>query len=391
MQSAYVWRGRIPVTGPMDYNTAMSVHVVFVLLAVSACCAAHADGSRPIVGAIRWDAWHVGSDKDPVRAMERSLGPKQYHWRLPFFAKVVSDSQVKISGYTQEIVDREIAYAKAGGLDYWAFLLYGADTSMSQALSLYLSSKHRQDMPFCVIAGGNGFGDLEAFPEKMKRVVDLIAEPGYQKVAGGRPLFYLFNVSDDRLKAWGGDADARKLFDGFRVAVKARGLGDPYIVVMDFSPAHGRKVLDAVGADAISTYAVSGGGKNASYDDLTGVARWFWNACAETGAHVVPIAMSGWDRRPRIEHPVPWEKDQKPGEGIDKYYQTPTPKQLASHIGEAMQWVAGKRDICPAQAVIVYAWNEHDEGGWLCPTLNADGSANTDRLDAIAAMLREWK
>jgi hypothetical protein len=369
----------------------MIQYVAASLCILLACRVAGADDARPIIGAIRWDAWHVGEKSSPVRAMERSLGPKQYHWRLPFFAKVVSDNEVKISGYTQEIVDREIAYAKAGGLDYWAFLLYDIKSPMSQGLSLYLSSTRRKDMPFCVIVGANILGDAEAFPEKMKRVVELMAEPGYRTVMGNRPLMYLFSVSDKWLEAWGGEANARKLFDAFRAAVRSCGLGDPYIVVMDFVPAHGKNVADAINAQAISSYAVAGGGKDAPYGELTALARDFWQKCADTGAQVVPTVMAGWDRRPRVEHPVPWEKYQKPGEDMDKFYRTPTPGQLALHIKEAMQWVAGKKDICPARAVIVYAWNEHDEGGWLCPTLNPDGSANCDRLDAIAGMLRGYK
>ena len=85
--------------------------------------------SQPIIGAIRWDAWHkprtpaenVG-EGDPVDAMMKSLGPQPYHYRLPFFATIVNDNKVRIDGYTQPIMDQEIAFAKAGGLDYWAFL-----------------------------------------------------------------------------------------------------------------------------------------------------------------------------------------------------------------------------------------------------------------------------
>lgn len=36
-----------------------------------------------------------------------------------------------------------------------------------------------------------------------------------------------------------------------------------------------------------------------------------------------------------------------------------------------------------AGAVIIYAWNEFDEGGWICPTL----SEGTARLDAIRKVL----
>jgi len=354
--------------------------------------------SRPIIGAIRWDAWHTpwsrveaGASDGPVHEMEISLGPRQYHYRLPFFAKVVSDNEVRIDGYTQKIVDREIAYAKAGGLDYWAFLLYAPDSPMSQGLSLYLSSHHRRDVNFCAIASPPIFGNASAFPTGMERVLDLMAEPGYQKAPGGRPLLYIFDVSDASMHAWGGPVKARRLFDGLRSAAKARGEGDPYIVVMDFDPSHGKMVMDAIGANAISSYVAShGNGHALPYAELARSAHAFWDQCAATGAQVVPIAMAGWDRRPRVEHPVSWEKYQKPGVGLGDYFVMPTPVELAAHVEDAMRWAAVHRKQCPAQTVVIYAWNEHDEGGFLCPTLNTDGSANFTRLTAIREMLRRF-
>jgi len=38
-------------------------------------------------------------------------------------------------------------------------------------------------------------------------------------------------------------------------------------------------------------------------------------------------------------------------------------------------------DLCEAQAIIMYAWNEYDEGGWLAPTRSSDGTPDTSRLD----------
>ena len=161
-----------------------------VLCAALVCSTAFAQEPRPLVGAIRWDAWHTpwsrvktGSSDGPVADMVRSLGPGRYHWRLPFSAAVVSEDEVRIDGYTQEIIDREIAFAKAGGLDYFAFLLYEADSPMSQGLSLYLSSAHKQDMPFCAIAGPNTFGNAAQFPQRMQRIIDLMGEPSYLKLS----------------------------------------------------------------------------------------------------------------------------------------------------------------------------------------------------------------
>ena len=371
-------------------------------MAAAAACLAAAPRSEPppertLVGAIRWDAWHAprdgaahGGDGGPVRAMERSLGPARYHWRLPFFARVVGENEVAIGGYTQAVMDREIAFARAGGLDYWAFLLYEPGDVMSQGLELYLRSRRRREMLFCAIASPNTFGQADRFRERMQRVVRLVGEPGYVTVAGGRPLLYLFDLSDGWLAAWGGPEGARKLFDDLRAAVRAAGKPEPDLVVMDFSAERGARVARQIGADAISSYAApgDGGAGGKPYAALRQTARAFWEACAATGCEVVPLAMAGWDRRPRVERPVPWETWQKPGEGMDRFYESPTPDELAAHIEEAMLWARERPAVCPARAVLIYAWNEHDEGGWLCPTLRPDGRADTSRLDALRAMRR---
>ncbi len=372
------------------------LHLLALCLPCSLAAAAPAQQPRPLIGVIRWDAWHTpwsrvqpGADDGPVAAMVRSLSPGRYHHRLPFFARVVSENEVAIDGYTQDVVDREIAFAKAGGIDYFACLLYEQDSAMSQGLSLYLSSAHKEDMGFCAIAGPNTFGNAAQFPERMRRIVDLMAEASYVKVAGGRPLLYVFRVEDKWIEAWGGRQNTARLFEGLRAAVREAGHGDPYLVAMNDSAADGRRVMDIIGAEAITAYARTGRDDQLGtpYSELAAAARGFWEECAATGAAVVPLCMSGWDRRPRVEHPVPWETWQQPNAGIERHYLPPTPQELAGHIDDALDWAEADGTRCPAQAIITYAWNEHDEGGWLCPTLDPDGTANTERLEAIAEML----
>ena len=68
------------------------------------------------VGVIRWDAWHTpvsasehGRGGGPVKAMEDSLNPHRYRHRAPFFTRVDTNDVLRIDGYTQAVVDREIA------------------------------------------------------------------------------------------------------------------------------------------------------------------------------------------------------------------------------------------------------------------------------------------
>jgi len=48
-----------------------------------------------------------------------------------------------------------------------------------------------------------------------------------------------------------------------------------------------------------------------------------------------------------------------------------------------LDWLVAYPEAAEPNAVLIYAWNEFDEGGWLAPTLG-DGTA---RLDAIAKVL----
>ena len=79
--------------------------------------------------------------------------------------------------------------------------------------------------------------------------------------------------------------------------------------------------------------------------------------------------MTGWDRRPRVEHPVFWETWQKPNVGLEKFYRAPTAAELQQHLRRALAWVKAYPNAAPARAILIYAWNENDEGGWLVPAL----------------------
>ena len=138
----------------------MRAFIAVGVAAVGSSCAvlqpaAAPERDRVTIGAIRWDAWFG----DPVNPYEKSLADKRWRGRLPFYANVLSDTEVRVRGDTQDAVDREIAYAKAGGIDYWAFLYYSpgirADgfnhDHMNRARRLYLSSRRKREVNFCLI------------------------------------------------------------------------------------------------------------------------------------------------------------------------------------------------------------------------------------------------
>jgi hypothetical protein len=327
--------------------------------------------SGPIVGAIRWDAWIGDIGNGLVDAsfvglqVERSLGPNRYHYRAPFYSKEISHDSIQCRCITSEIMDQEIAYAKYAGLDYWAFCWYPSHSGLDTARQLYLASSHRNDLKWCVILGTNPFD----YNTDGAWLVQRFKEDSYQKVLNGRPLVYVFPST----------ATKPDQIAQLRNMSKAAGIPELYIAVMEFSAKTAVTMADSLKADALSSY-ISWTGKNGEpyFPVIPKADSTGWESYKETGRKVIPWVTLGHNTKPRIDNPVSWTKVES-----DQWVSDGTPQELAANLSNALQWVNKNRSVVEANAVLIYAWNEFDEGGWLCPTLGN----NTSHLDAIEKVL----
>jgi hypothetical protein len=334
------------------------------------------DPAQPLMGAIRWDAWTGGW---VTETMQKTLGPAKYHDRLPWFADVKGDGKVKIDGSRQVIMDTEIAWAASAGLDYWAFLLYPESDVMSVSLAQYLKSARRKDIRFCLVLHNVMSVPPEQWPNELARLIKLLNEPGYVTVLDGRPLVYEFATHFE-----GKFPQAR--FDELRAASKKAGL-NPYYVYMGWNPAADWKEQSPKGFDAVSHYARG----TETLPSFAGLAQetedQYWKRAVEAEVPYIPLATTGWNKEPRKDNNVLWEVDH-PYMKQTVFLPTPTADEIAKHLQNALAFVKDNLKTCPANAIIMYAWNEHDEGGWLVPTWTAGGKPDTARLDAIRRVLR---
>ena len=339
----------------------------------------------PIVGAIRWDGFY--GDGGVVDAVEFSLGQPKYHFRLPWFARLTGEDKVSINGDSEAIMDREIAYAAQAGLNYWAFLDYLDEApGMSIGLNRYLASKDRKGVRYCLIEEGSRLD--KAGTKAWSRLVEHFRHPDYQTVLDGRPLLCLFSKTI-RL--------GKSEWEELKGQSTAAGLKTPYLVLMGWEA---EKDREALGFDAISEYACAGKGYTTdpeTYARLTSHhVEKLWEKWERELTPCITFASAGWDTRPRQERPPSWCSwvnatpdptpfaRQKPL--IDAT--TATPGELAAHLRAAIAWTRANRDLNPANAIMVYAWNEHDEGGWLQPTLGSDGKPDETRIEAVGKVLR---
>jgi hypothetical protein len=163
------------------------------------------------------------------------------------------------------------------------------------------------------------------------------------------------------------------------------GLGDPYFVDMTFSVPQGAAEAEKLGCDALGTYACFAPGnenKEHPYAMLAEADRKFWEDCKAVGKQVLPTVNAGWDYRPMKQPEYP---ELMKGRNLQAdWFAKATPDEIARNVKSAMEWVRANPRTCPADAVLIYAWNELSEGGWLVPTLE-EGTA---RLDALSGVLK---
>jgi hypothetical protein len=327
-----------------------------------------AGSDRPLVGAIRWDGWFKDNQ------WEKNLTDAKWRSRLPFFATVGKSGKVCVCGDSQAVMDREIAYAKAGGLSYWAFCYYHSKSKAqvnpyNYGWKRYLASKHKDGFNFCLLLQGPHLGPTNEWEATVAQFVKLFKEPTYQRVCGDRPLLYVYSC-DKLIPHFGSAKAAGDAFRRLRAASEKGGTGNPYIVAQIWPNQTAADFLDAIGFDALGAYSAHGDtNSSADYKSLVAMNRWYWNQYKTTGREVVPLVNAGWDGRPR-GYPGAW-------------YEQATPTEVADAVKAALDWNRDNPKTARAQTVLVYAWNEYDEGGWLCPTI-AEGDA---RLKAVKEMV----
>lgn len=324
--------------------------------------------ARGIVGAIRWDAWvgeaptfgNAQGDDRIGLVVERTLGPDHWHYRLPFFAVKLDKNKVQVRGNTQKIIDQEILYAVDAGLDYWAFNYYSPGSGLDSALKLYLRSPHRNAIKFSLILAPR---DDLLETETRQILTNYFKMPNYQTVLNGRPLVYIL----------GNSSLTQEMVDNLRVSGTTANHLKPYLVYLGSSATQVKNTIEKYHLDAGSDYAQQGEGGQ-PFVNLAMEAEKGWNTYRQSGIKVIPWVTTGWDPRPRMENSTPWITYSQ-----NSWVQPAKPIDIARHLRNALQWNVAYPDIAETKAILIYAWNEFDEGGWLCPTLYY----GTNRLDAI--------
>jgi hypothetical protein len=271
---------------------------------------------------------------------------------------------------SQPIMEQQIAWAADHGVDFFSFCWYWSKDEKAiredpkhTGLELYLKAKNNARLRFCLmIANHQGF--LLEGAEAWKKAADLwmpyLTHKQYVTV-GGNPLLIIFNPGN-------GDQAG---FEYLQQAARKAGL--PGVAIA------------ACGEGSVTTgythrtrYNVVPGwfkGPEAhQYQELFEAHKAEWRGSPDQPC--IPALAAGWDSRP-------WEGP----EGYQPcwYYPDRTPEQFASFVRQTIAWMEENPTQTPAERLmLIFAWNEYGEGGWLAPT---KGDPHAKYLKALRSVV----
>lgn len=274
------------------------------------------------------------------------------------------------------VVEQQIDCAADHGLAFFAFDWYypegtNKESALNTGLKLYLQAKNTKRLEFCLmVANHGGFrigpGDWDAVTDIWVR---LFKEPTHLKV-GGRPLLIFF-AARELLHAFGNSAAVKSAFD--KLDAKARTAGLEGVCVAACAtpgPENNWDDLADLKAQGYSCltgynyhgYPMKGPDKIQPFARMIEGHQDLWDRfAAKSPLPYMPVVTVGWDKRP-------WEDPSKP-DTLAAYYPDRTPVQVADFVTRAIKWMDQHPDQTPKERILLlYAWNENGEGGYLTPT-----------------------
>jgi hypothetical protein len=335
-------------------------------------------GTKATVGAYYFDGW-AGRNKlagDPKEPWAKNAPTHLTRRMIEEFPE-----REPLWGWRDDslsVMERQIDLAADHGLSFFAFDWYWHDNGrainkraiwedpLNLGLELFLEAKNNQRLKFCLLVAnheGYKISGTENWSQASDFLMTYFKHPQYLKV-GGKPLVIIFHPES-------GDKTG---FAYMQEAARKAGL--PGIAIASCGDGESK-----MGYTHKTQYVILPEGNERSeahpYAELMQAHRDAWEGNPEQP--YFPLVMAGWDVRP-------WEGPTGRGQQPGWYFPDRTPEKFADLLREAISWV----DQYPQQTtaerlILIYAWNEIGEGGYLVPT---KGDPNGRYLDALLSVLK---
>lgn len=305
---------------------------------------------------------------------------------------------------------REIDLAADHGIDVFLFdwYWYSGVRNMEEALENgFLKAPNRARMKFALMWANHDrrdqfcpkFGQDRTVwlpsrhsPRDLERVIDYgiahyFREPNYWKADGG--LFFSVFEATRFVRDLGGPQATRELLARMDERLRKAGLPPMHWNGMVADPAAVAALKEA-GFRSTSRYNINSAGKarpdgTESYEDVMQAHRRHWERMLTTALPDMPVVTRGWDVTPRCSPDVPWPFPVSPKTGKPEYPYVSvvagsTPARFEQLLQEAREFT--RRNPRQPSAILVYAWNEWTEGGYLLPE-ETEGTAHLEAIRRI--------
>lgn len=323
---------------------------------------------RPRIGVVNWDG-ALTDDTHVGKYTINSLSHPNHINRLPYFTKKDENGSYYFADRTQAEYDEELTLAADAGIDFFMYCWYPEEketlAALNRARHLYQSSEVNRRIKMCAI-----LVTPNAYSEKdIDLLTDAMLEDYYEK-KDGRPLVFFFGGYKPNF------------FSAIRERASKKGL-TPYIVFMNNGPESENG--DYSEADAVSAYA-SEVRNVETYEQVADQTLVQNENRKKYGVPILPMLSAGWNPQPRIDRPVPWYKYKE-----TSYAPHPTGDQMEAATLDLFRWMEENKEYVDEDYFVTFAWNEFEEGGYLCPTLTQSGDMNGDTLNGLARALKSRK
>ena len=271
-----------------------------------------------------------------------------------------------------EIVERQIDLAADHGIAFFAFCWYWhpdekqvRDDPKHTGLELFLKAKNSHRMKFCLLVA-NHAGFLIGGPENWTKAAGYwmpYLKHKQHVTVDGKPLVLIFNPADSSREGLDRLQGAAKQAGLPGVAVAACGRGDPKL-----------GFTHRTHYNIVPGYA--DGPQERKYAELVAAHHKAWSGTKEQP--FIPEVTAGWDKRP-------WEGprglNQKPG----WFFPDRTPTAFRQFLQSAVDWMdQHPQQTTKERLVLIYAWNEFGEGGYIAPT---EADRDGEYLKAVKAVV----
>jgi len=261
---------------------------------------------------------------------------------------------------SQEIMERQIDLAADNGIEFFLFCWYWRDSngpvnreaienlSLHTSLNLYMKAKNKHRIKYGFLVAnheGSEINGAENWYMATEYWMPYLKDPQFVTV-DGKPLVVIFNAK-------GIENDGLATMQ--EVAIQA---GLPGLSIAGCGNTDNKNFTHRTHYNIVPGY--SGGSEEHKYAELVEATKNKW--IGKVDQPYIPEITVGWDKRP-------WETPAGLNQKQGWYFPDRTPKQFSDFLSAASQWMdENQSDTTKERIVLVYAWNELGEGGYLVPT-----------------------